>query len=162
LPFVPLLTDFGLAKVVEQSFNETRSSVMLGTPLYMAPEQAACDHGSVGPATDVYSLGVILYELLVGQPPFVGEGLMTVLNDVRFARPPRPRALVSSVPPALERICLKCLSKEPRDRYASAAELEADIARYLAGDRVHARAPSLRRQVQRWARDPQRITDAGI
>jgi serine/threonine protein kinase len=162
LPCVPLLTDFGLARVVEQSFNETRSSVMLGTPLYMAPEQAACDQGAVGPATDVYSLGVILYELLVGQPPFVGEGLMTVLNDVRFAAVPRPRALVPSVPPALERICLKCLAKEPRDRYASAAELEADLARYLDGGKVYARPPSLARQAQRWARDPQRITDAGV
>ncbi|HTN74694.1 MAG TPA: serine/threonine-protein kinase, partial [Pirellulaceae bacterium] len=162
LPFVPLLADFGLAKLVEHSLDETATSLLLGTPLYMAPEQATCQHHLVGPATDVYSLGVILYELLTGRPPFIGPGLLGVLNEVRSAAPPALSKFNPLLPRDLEQICLKCLAKEPEDRYHSAAELAADLERFALGQTVRAKPPGIRRQFAKWSKQPQRMLDAGI
>lgn len=161
LPFKPLVTDFGLAKLVEQSFEQTGTSVMLGTPLYMAPEQAACQNHLVGRTTDVYSLGVILYELLTGRTPFVGPGLLAMLNELQTAAPAPPRRLNSSIPSALEQICLKCLGKDPADRYLTAAALEEDLQRFLTGGKVEARPISLQRRFDKWSRRPERMTNAG-
>ena len=158
----PMLADFGLAKFVELSFKDTQSSILLGTPLYMAPEQAECRADDVGPWTDVYSLGVILYELLTGQPPFAGEGLLYVLNRVRTEAPLPPQMLNSETPAPLSRICLKCLAKEPADRYASAKELEEELARFLSGGRVRAKPMSLARKLSLWSRRPERMRDAGL
>lgn len=152
-----LTSNVAHAKLAEQSFEQTGTSVMLGTPLYMAPEQAACMHQLVGPPTDVYALGVILYELLTGRPPFVGPGLLAVLNELQTVTPIPPRRLQPNVPRDLERVCLKCLAKDPIDRYPSAAALEADLQRFLNGMKVAARPPSLRRQLTKWIRRPERI-----
>lgn len=162
LPFRPLVTDFGLAKLVEQSFYETGSSVMLGTPLYMSPEQAACQQHRIGPWTDVYSLGVMLYELLTGRAPFLGPGLVAVLTELQTAEPTPPRSLRSTVPRELETICLKCLAKDPADRYQIAAELAADLDRYLAGKRISARRPNAAQRILKWCRNPRRISEAGM
>ena len=162
LPFKPLVTDFGLAKLVEQSFEQTGTSVMLGTPLYMAPEQAACQNHLVGRATDVYSLGVILYELLTGRTPFVGPGLLAMLNELQTTDPMPPRRLNPAIPRPLAQICLKCLAKDPTDRYPTAAELKEDLQRFLTGGKVGARPLGLRRRFVKWCRRPQRMTNAGV
>jgi len=162
LPFVPRLTDFGLAKLMEASLTETRSSVILGTPLYMAPEQAEGRTRAVSPATDVYALGAILYELIACRPPFVGASLLEVLAQVRGQEPVPPRKVRSEVPRALETICLKCLAKEPAQRYASARALADDLRRFAAGEAIRARPPGLARRLATWACNPARIREAGI
>src|SRR5262249_56598295 len=120
-------TDFGLAKQLGSQTGQTQSGAILGTPSYMAPEQAAGKSKSIGPAADVYALGAILYECLTGRPPFLGETTTETLLRVLDSEPPRPRALNRAVDPPLEAICLKCLEKPPADRYAAAAPLAAHL-----------------------------------
>jgi serine/threonine-protein kinase len=147
---VAKLADFGLAKRLGGGEGLTVAGALLGTPGYMAPEQALCR--GVGPAADVYGLGAILYELLTGAPPFHGEGLLDTLHSVAHEPPPPPRRLSAGVPRDLEAVCLKCLQKEPRDRYATAEELADDLRRFLAGRPVLARPPSAWRRAVGWAR----------
>jgi len=134
----PYVSDFGLAKRIEEDGSSTHPGALVGSPSYMAPEQAAPGKGSVTTVSDVYSLGAILYELLTGQPPFRGETLVRTLEKVIHNEPPRPSQINPEVPGDLETICLKCLQKEPRSRYQSAAELAADLRRYLSGEVIHA------------------------
>ena len=162
LPFIPRLTDFGLAKLMEASLSETQSSVILGTPLYMAPEQAEGRPQHVGPATDVYALGAILYELLTQRPPFTGASLLQVLGRVRTEGPVAPRKLQPTVPRDLETICLKCLAKEPAQRYPSASALADDLRRFEGGEPIQARPPDLLHRLGNWSRSPARIREAGI
>jgi eukaryotic-like serine/threonine-protein kinase len=155
----PLVTDFGLAKRTRSepglsaSGEPTATGVIVGTPSYMAPEQAAGTPAAVGPASDVYSLGAILYELLTGRPPFQAASAVDVLLLVRGEEAVRPRLLNPSIDPDLELICLKCLEKRPDHRYASAALLAADLEAYLAGETVSARSSSLAYFLSRLLRD---------
>ncbi|GIW73210.1 MAG: hypothetical protein KatS3mg102_2752 [Planctomycetota bacterium] len=139
----PRLTDFGLAKDIRSDSGLTETGQTLGTPGYMSPEQAAGLANRVDPRTDVYALGAVLYELLVGVPPFRGENVLDTLRRVTEEEPVPPRQLVPALHRDVETICLKCLRKEPQARYPSAAELAADIRRYLAGEMIHARRPGL-------------------
>src|SRR5262249_25537543 len=109
---VPRITDFGLAKLLEQEEESTRSGAIIGTPCYMAPEQAEGRSCDVGPATDVYAIGAILYELLTERPPFKGPTTLTTLEQVRNEEPLPPSRLHARLPRELETICLKCLHKE--------------------------------------------------
>jgi hypothetical protein len=128
----PKVADFGLAKRLDQETAQTLTGAVLGTPAYMAPEQAA-GQKEVGPAADVYALGAILYEMLTGRPPFRGVTVLDTLEQVRTREPVPPRRLQAQVPRDLETICLKCLEKQPRRRYASAAELADRLQLFLDG-----------------------------
>jgi eukaryotic-like serine/threonine-protein kinase len=140
--FIPRLTDFGLAKLLEEPGDETRSGARMGTPHYMAPEQAAGLKSEVGPATDVYGLGATLYELLTGRQAFRGENDVGTLRLVLEGEPVAPRTLRPGLPRDLETICLKCLRKVPARRYTAAAGLRADLERFLAGQPIEGRPPS--------------------
>jgi eukaryotic-like serine/threonine-protein kinase len=147
-----LISDFGLAKPIEDASDLTRTGAVLGTPSYMAPEQTAGKGATVGPAADVYALGAILYELLTGHPPFAGDSPMEVLQMVRSSEPVAPRKLRPSIPRDLETICLHCLEKEPVRRYPSAAELSADLRRFVAHEPIRARPVGRAERAWRWAR----------
>ena len=148
----PKITDFGLAKLVEEESHQTVSGQLLGSPSYMAPEQARGNAREVGPAADVYALGAILYEMLTGRPPFKGTTRMETLRQVLDAEPVPPSRLVPKVPRDLETICLKCLAKAPSKRYARAALLADDLGRYLRGETIRARRTPLWERGLKWAR----------
>ena len=133
------LTDFGLAKRFAGPSAPTSSGQLIGSPNYMPPEQADSGRGAVGPASDVYSLGAILYHLLTGRPPFVADSLEGTVHQVLNQEPLAPRLFVASVPRDLEVICLKCLQKNPQRRYASAQEMSEDLARFLRHEPIRAR-----------------------
>jgi hypothetical protein len=127
----PQIADFGLARPLASQAGRTRDGEIVGTPPYMAPEQARGATGEIGPRTDVYALGAILYECLTGRPPFKGETVGETLEQVLTLNPVRPRRLNPRVPGRLEAICLQCLRKSPAERYASGAELAAALRSYL-------------------------------
>jgi serine/threonine-protein kinase len=133
------ITDFGLAKRIDGKARQTKSNIIVGTPSYMAPEQAAGRTREIGPATDVYALGAILYEALTGRPPFHNEGTWDTITQVLNEEPLPPSRLQPKVPRDLETICLKCLKKDPDKRYRTAAELADDLQRFLDGRPVLAR-----------------------
>jgi hypothetical protein len=147
----PKIGDFGLAKRLDSDAALTRSGALIGTPSYMAPEQAE-GRGRVGPPADIYALGAILYELLTGRPPFLGENSVDVIHRVLSDEPIAPRKLVAGVPRDLETICLKCLEKDPRRRYATADALADDLRSFLAREPIAARPPGIFGRVERWAR----------
>ncbi len=142
----PKITDFGLAKKLEGGTGQTQSGDVMGTPSYMAPEQAQGKIGQIGPAVDVYALGAILYELLSGRPPFRAESAWDTITQVITEDPLPPTRLYSKLPRDLETICLKCLRKEPDKRYASAEALSDDLHRFLEGE------PILARPIRPWER----------
>jgi WD40 repeat protein/serine/threonine protein kinase len=152
LGHLPRICDFGLAKLLDELSHETFSGVPIGSPDYMAPEQAAGRLREHGPATDVYALGAILYEMLAGRPPLRGETDLETLRLVSDQDPPTPRALRPGLPRDLETITLKCLDKQPARRYASAAELTTDLERFLAGESIQARPIPAWHQAARWAK----------
>jgi WD40 repeat protein len=147
----PKISDFGLAKSLERPIALTVTGAIMGTPGYMAPEQARGEE-SVGPAADIYALGTILYQMITGRPPFLGATALDTLHQVLHDDPVAPRQLVPSIPKDLETICLKCLEKEPKKRYASCRELAADLRRFLAGEPTLARPPGWLERSVRWVR----------
>jgi serine/threonine protein kinase len=154
---VPKITDFGLAKCSgEGSAPDLRGATvtgdLVGTPNYMAPEQAMVPRQPVGPAADVYALGAILYELLTGRPPFTGETPLATVLQVLDNEPVSVSSLQPNVPRDLETVCLKCLRKEPRQRYGSALELAEDLRRFLRDEPIRARPVRAAEKLWRWVR----------
>ena len=150
--FAPKLMDFGLAKLTESTNDFTKSGAMLGTVRYMAPEQARGNAQAVTTATDVYALGVCLYELLTDHTPFVGESDAEVLLEITTMEPRPLRQHRRDVPDDLQTICLKCLARESRGRYRSAGELADDLGRYLAGEPIWARPAGSWERTVKWAK----------
>ena len=152
LGFRPRICDFGLAKLLDQVSHETCSGAAIGSPSYMAPEQASGRRRDHGPATDVYALGVILYELLTGRPPLRGETDLETLRLVSEQDPPPPRGVRLGLPRDLETICLKCLAKRPDRRYPGASELAQELQRFLNGEPIQARPVPAWHRAAKWTR----------
>ena len=148
----PKITDFGLAKLLASDSGLTQTDSIMGSPGYMAPEQAEGHAHHAGPAADVYSLGAILYELLTGGPPFRGTTALEILDQVKNAEPVAPSRLVPGLPRDIETVALKCLQKEPGKRYDSAAAVAEDLRRFLAGEEIVARPVPVWERAWRWCR----------
>ena len=151
----PLVGDFGLAKCLEPTSNLTRTLTTVGAPDYVAPEQidpAGAGSSKLGPAADVYSLGAILFDLLTGRPPFLGEHALKVIQQASEKPAPKLRTLMPGLDRDLETICAKCLERDPSARYRSAAALAEDLERWLEGQPIAARPLSQAAQVWRWTR----------
>src|SRR5256884_7612046 len=148
----PLLTDFGLARLVEAESTITGTLEVMGTPSYMAPEQAAGETRKLTSATDVYGLGAVLYQLLTGQPPFAGGTTYETIRLLRDTEPRQPRLLNSKIDRDLNTICLKCLEKDPRRRYASALALAEALERWLKHEPIRARRTGLFTRGRKWLR----------
>ncbi len=146
----PQLTDFNLARLVGDGESISLPGDLIGTPAYMSPEQAA--RRPADARSDIYSLGVVLYRLLTRRLPFPKDDLVTLLNDIQTAEPPYPRALNPAVPRDLETICLKAMAKEPADRFASAADFEDELRRWLNDEPLRVRPPTGWEKARRWAR----------
>ncbi len=147
------LTDFGLAKHTDAGESLTRTGVVLGTPSYMSPEQASGRMGNISPASDVYSLGSVLYHALTGRPPFVGKSTMDMLLQVMEQDPPNPRLLNPKIDRDLEMVLVRCLQKPPDLRYPSAAKLASDLNAYLKDEPISARSGQFAQVVARWFRE---------
>jgi eukaryotic-like serine/threonine-protein kinase len=146
----PHLTDFGLARLVEADSTVTRTREVLGTPSYMAPEQAAGEHTKIGKATDVYGLGAVLYQLLTGQPPFAGGTTYETIRLLLNTEPRKPRALNRKIDRDLSTICVKCLEKDPQRRYLSALALAEDLKHWLKHEPIQARRTRLFVRGKKW------------
>jgi WD40 repeat protein/tRNA A-37 threonylcarbamoyl transferase component Bud32 len=150
--FTPKLVDFGLARVEDSNTVETRAGVAMGTLGYMAPEQAQGQLDKIGPPTDIYALGAVLYHLVTGKPPYAGPSAAVSLKRLLSGELVPPRQVVRAIPRDLEAICLKCLEHEPARRYATAGELAADLRRFLAGEATVARPLAPAQRLARWVR----------
>ena len=148
----PHLTDFGLARLVESESTITRTLEVLGTPSYMAPEQAAGEHGKLNKATDVYGLGAVLYQLLTGHPPFAGGTTYETIKLVLEKEPRQPRLWNRKIDRELSTICLKCLEKDPKRRYSSALALAEDLEHWLKHEPILARRTGLFTRGRKWVR----------
>jgi serine/threonine protein kinase/Flp pilus assembly protein TadD len=159
----PKIADFGLAKRVDEESSQTQSGTILGTPSYMAPEQAGGKNKEIGPAVDIYSLGAILYELLVGRPPFKAGSPIDTVRQVIEQEPVPPRQLEPRVPPDLETICLKCLEKDPLRRFGTAGDLAEDLRRFLEGEPILARPTPTWERAWKWGkRRPYAVAIMGL
>jgi serine/threonine protein kinase len=154
----PRIIDFGLAKELARDASLTGAGQVLGTPSYMAPEQAAGKTDQIGPAADIYALGAILYALVTGRPPFVAAGTLDTMLQVLEQVPVSPRLLNRAVPRDLETIVLKCLEKSAVRRYRTAGELAGDLDRFLEGKPIRAKPPGLGLRLARWSREHLLVT----
>src|SRR5256885_5983614 len=148
----PHLTDFGLARLVETESTMTRTLDVLGTPSYMAPEQAMGNNAAVSSVTDVYGLGAVLYQLLTGQPPFAGGATYETIKLLLDTEPRQPRLLNPKIDRDLSTICLKCLEKDPKRRYSSALALAEDLERWLRHEPIQARRTGIFTRGRKWVR----------
>ena len=148
----PHLTDFGLARLLDTQSSVTRTIEVLGTPSYMAPEQAAGETTKLSKATDVYGLGAVLYQLLTGQPPFAGGTTYETIRLLRDTEPRQPRLLNPKVDRDLSTICLKCLEKDPQRRYSSALALAEDLEHWLKHEPIRARPSGFFTHARKWVR----------
>lgn len=156
--YQPQLTDFGLAKLAQSKLQDTRTSVIIGTPLYMAPEVLA---GRGGAAADIYSLGCLLYELLTGQPPVSGDNHVELIDSLREAKPPALKKYRQGLPSGLEGICRRCLEKNPAARYSSAEALARDLRGVAREEHVAPGRASIFTRLRYWIGQPQRAREAG-
>ncbi len=158
----PRVTDFGLAKNLANDSELTLTGQVMGSPSFMPPEQALGERGKMGPASDVYSLGAILYHALTGRAPFVGQSVADTLQQVESKEPIAPRLLIPAIPADLETICLKCLEKEPGKRFESAQELAEELGRFVRGETIHSRPVSAPEKIWRWCRRKPAIAGLGL
>jgi len=158
--FEPRVMDFGLARLMEEDSQVTMSGVAFGTPSYMPPEQAAGKVRDIGPTSDVYSLGAILYQALTGRPPFRADSPVETMRQVAENDPVAPRLLNGAVPRDLETICLKCLEKEPQRRYETAQDVAAELERFLSDEPIHVRPASSIEKGWRWCRRNRTLASA--
>jgi WD40 repeat protein len=159
---IPRITDFGLAKKLDGSTDLTLTGQMVGTPNYLSPEQAAGRQAEVGPASDVYAIGAVLYELLTGRPPFMADSVQETLLRIRDREPISPRVLNPAIDREIETICLKCLEKDPSRRYPSAGALAADLDRKNRGEPIEARPCSVGMRTWKWARRRPGVASLGL
>ncbi|HEY1469123.1 MAG TPA: serine/threonine-protein kinase, partial [Candidatus Acidoferrum sp.] len=148
----PHLTDFGLARLIETESTLTRTSDVMGTPSYMAPEQAAGNNAAVSGATDVYGLGAVLYHLLTGHPPFAGETTYKTIKLLLETQPRQPRLLNPEIGRDISTICLKCLEKDPQRRYSSALALAEDLEHWLKHEPIQAKRSGVFTHARKWVR----------
>src|SRR5216117_3099108 len=148
----PHLTDFGLARLVETESTMTRTLEVIGTPSYMAPEQAVGNNAAVSTVTDVYGLGAVFYQLLTGQPPFAGGTTYETIKLLLDTEPRQPRLLNPKIDRDLSTICLKCLEKDPKRRYSSALALAEDLEHWLKHEPIQARRTGILARGKRWVR----------
>src|SRR5262249_10230536 len=148
----PHLTDFGLARLLETESSVTQTLDVLGTPSYMAPEQAVGNNAAVSSATDVYGIGAVLYQLLTGHPPFAGGTTYETIKLLLDTEPRQPRLLNPKVDRDLSTICLKCLEKDPKRRYSSALALAEDLERWLKHEPILARHIGIIARGRKWVR----------
>jgi len=156
----PRLIDFGLTKRLDTGVDYSRPGSPLGTPVYMPPEQVENRQDQIGPRSDLYTLGAVLYHCLTGQPPFPSDSEANTLQMVRQVDPPNPRLFNRGIPRDLETICLKCLCKQPAGRYATAADLAADLGRFLEGRPILARPAGRVERLWGWARRNRKLATA--
>src|SRR5438046_2378176 len=148
----PHLTDFGLARLIESESTVTRTLEVLGTPSYMAPEQAVGNNAAIGSTTDVYGLGAVLYQLLTGQPPFAGGTTYETIRLLLDSEPRQPRLLNPKIDRDVSTICLKCLEKDPKRRYSSALALAEDLEHWLKHEPIQARRTGVLARGRKWVR----------
>jgi WD40 repeat protein len=159
---VPKVVDFGLTPEQDGGPTETLAGMVGGTAAYITPEQAAGGTGVTGPATDVHALGVILYEMLTGRPPFLGESAAEAIRNVKEQEAISPRTLRPTISAQLEAICLKCLQKSPQRRYGTCKELAADLRRFLDGEAIEAQSPGSVLNFWQWCQEKPMVVGAGV